>query len=183
MPKNQLLQNFCAEYGTYTEHIAEVLSVEVKDEAWVTCNGVDIPLPLHFIADLVVRTKDDKTVVIDHKSKGIYTQDDEVPLVLDLRHPGKPAENADIGRAEFMRQRNIFLQFGDGLVPLFGKAQRAAGGKAADFELHLAEMFACRGQIFGFEGSGVDGENIAAETAHFDAGEAEVFGYRVNIRP
>lgn len=78
---NQLLQNFCAEYGTYTEHIAEVLSVEVKDEAWVTCNGVDIPLPLHFIADLVVRTKDGKTVVIDHKSKGIYTQDDEVHLV------------------------------------------------------------------------------------------------------
>jgi hypothetical protein len=78
---NQLLQNFCAEYGTYTEHIAEVLSVEVKDEAWVICNGVDIPLPLHFIADLVVRTKDGKTVVIDHKSKGLYTQDDEVHLV------------------------------------------------------------------------------------------------------
>lgn len=78
---NQLLMNFCAEYGTYAEHIAEVLSVEVQDEAWVTCNGVDIPLPLHFIADLVVRTKDGKTVIIDHKSKGVYTQDDEVHLV------------------------------------------------------------------------------------------------------
>lgn len=78
---NQLLQNFCAEYGTYTDNIGEVLSVEVKDESWVTCNGVDIPLPLHYIADLVVRTKDGKTVVIDHKSKGAYTQDDEVHLV------------------------------------------------------------------------------------------------------
>lgn len=78
---NKLLQNFCAEHGIYTEHIAEVLSVEEKDSAMVVCNGVDIPLPLHYIADLVIKTKDGKTVVIDHKSKGIYTSDDEVVLV------------------------------------------------------------------------------------------------------
>ncbi len=78
---NALLKNFCAEYTTYTEHIAEVLSVEEKDDAYVVCNGVDIPLPLHYICDLVVRTDDGKTVIIDHKSKGQYTQPDEVSLV------------------------------------------------------------------------------------------------------
>lgn len=76
-----LLQNFCAEHGTYTDHIDTVLSVEEKDSAMVVCNGVDIPLPLHYVADLVIRTKDGKTVIIDHKSKGIYTSDDEVALV------------------------------------------------------------------------------------------------------
>ena len=78
---NALIQNFCAEYQTYTDHIAEVLSVEVKDSAMVVCNGVDIPLPLHYIADLIIRTKDNKTVIIDHKSKAAYTGDDEVALV------------------------------------------------------------------------------------------------------
>lgn len=78
---NALLQNFCAEYRLYTDNIAEVLSVEVKDSAFVVCNGVDIPLPLHYIADLIIRTKDGKTVIIDHKSKSAYTSDDEVALV------------------------------------------------------------------------------------------------------
>lgn len=78
---NALIQNFCAEYQTYTDHIAEVLSVEVKDSAMVVCNGVDIPLPFHYIADLIIRTKDNKTVIIDHKSKAAYTGDDEVALV------------------------------------------------------------------------------------------------------
>lgn len=76
-----LLQNFCAEYTIYTDHIAEVISVEEKDSAMVVCNGVDIPLPLHYVADLVIKTKDGKTVIIDHKSKGQYTSDDEVSLV------------------------------------------------------------------------------------------------------
>lgn len=78
---NALLINFCAEYETYTKHIKKVISVEVKDQAWVVCNGVDIPLPLHYIADLIILTNDDKTVIIDHKSKGSYTDDEEVALV------------------------------------------------------------------------------------------------------
>lgn len=78
---NALLKNFCAEYQTYTKHIQKVISVEVKDQAWVICNGVDIPLPLHYIADLIILTDDNKTVIIDHKSKGAYTDDAEVALV------------------------------------------------------------------------------------------------------
>ena len=76
-----LLENFCREYTLYTDNIAQVLSVEQKSNAWVTVNGVDIPLPLHFITDLVVRTRDGKTVIIDHKSKGSYTSEDELTLV------------------------------------------------------------------------------------------------------
>jgi len=77
---NALLQNFVSEIDTYTENIAEVLQVEEKESAWVTVNGVDIPLPLHYVADLVARTFDGKTVIIDHKSKSAYTGEDEVVL-------------------------------------------------------------------------------------------------------
>ena len=77
----ELLTNFMAEKDIYDDAIAKVLEVEVKTEAWVTVNGVDIPLPLHYIADLVVETKDSKIVIIDHKSKSAYTKEDELVLV------------------------------------------------------------------------------------------------------
>lgn len=76
-----LLTNFMAEIFTYIDYIDKVISVEEKLEAWVTCNGVDIPLPLHYIIDLVIQTKDGKTVIIDHKSKSSYTTEDELVLV------------------------------------------------------------------------------------------------------
>lgn len=78
---NNLLKYFCEEMGTYTGDIAEVLHVETRFEEWVTVNGVDIPLPLHAVIDLVVRLKDGRVVIIDHKSKSKYTDGDEVALV------------------------------------------------------------------------------------------------------
>lgn len=78
---NNLLTYFCEESGTYTDDIAEVLHVETRFEEWVTVNGVDIPLPLHAVIDLVARLKDGRVVIIDHKSKSKYTDGDEVALV------------------------------------------------------------------------------------------------------
>ena len=78
---NNLLTYFCEEAGTYTDDIAEVLHVETRFEEWVTVNGVDIPLPLHAVIDLIVRLKDGRVVIIDHKSKSKYTDGDEVALV------------------------------------------------------------------------------------------------------
>lgn len=77
---NKLIASFCSEYTIYTEKIAEVLSVEVKEHAWVTVNGVDIPLPCHAIMDLVVKLNDGRVVIIDHKSKSAYTGEDEIAL-------------------------------------------------------------------------------------------------------
>lgn len=78
---NKLIASFCGELDTYTEQIAEILSVEVKDEAWVTVNGVDIPLQCHAVIDLVVLLKDGRIVIIDHKSKTSYTDESEIALV------------------------------------------------------------------------------------------------------
>ena len=78
---NNLLEAFCAEVDTYTEQIARVLTVEKKYDVWVTINGVDIPLPLHCVVDLVVELKDGRIVIIDHKSKSAFTDEKEVALV------------------------------------------------------------------------------------------------------
>lgn len=77
---NQLLSNFMKEKHTYEDNILEVLDVEVCGDEYVTINGVDIPLPVHFRIDLVVKTKDGKIAVVDHKSKYAFTDEEELKL-------------------------------------------------------------------------------------------------------
>lgn len=75
-----LLRNFVAEKGVYEDEIAEILHVEVRIEEFLTVNGVDIPIPCHMKIDVIVRTKAGKVAVVDHKSKSVYTPDDEIAL-------------------------------------------------------------------------------------------------------
>lgn len=97
---NSLLAHFAGELSTYVSDIKEVIDVEKKYEAWITLNGVDIPLPLHFIVDLVVTTRSGKTVIVDHKGKSKFTEPDELALAhgkqaityvlgWEATHPGK----------------------------------------------------------------------------------------------
>lgn len=76
-----LIHNFMGERGVYTDGLDGVLSVEEYLNEWLTVNGVDIPLPCHAVVDLVVRLKDGRTVIIDHKAKRSYTDEEEVVLV------------------------------------------------------------------------------------------------------
>lgn len=75
------LQNFFAELPVYVDEIDEVLGIEERFEEWVVVNGVDIPLPCHAEVDLIVRLKDGRTVIIDHKMKSAYSEEKEVALV------------------------------------------------------------------------------------------------------
>jgi DNA segregation ATPase FtsK/SpoIIIE, S-DNA-T family len=75
-----LLKSFTGEIHTYEDDIDEVLAVELYCAEFLVVNGVDIPLPCHAMIDLVVRTKSDKIVIIDHKSVASYTGDDEIAL-------------------------------------------------------------------------------------------------------
>lgn len=77
---NSLIENFCSEIATYTDKIKRVIAVEMKYEDFVVINGVDIPLPLHAIIDLVVELKDGRIVIIDHKSKAAYTDEKDMAL-------------------------------------------------------------------------------------------------------
>jgi hypothetical protein len=80
-----LLKNFYQEKALYEDDIAEILFIEIKGSAWVTVNGVDIPLPCHFKIDMVVRLKTGEVVIIDHKSKGSFTDEDEAVLSIGVQ--------------------------------------------------------------------------------------------------
>lgn len=75
---NALITNFYKERSLYTSDIAEVIAVEVRTDQWLVVNGVDIPLPCHGQIDLVVKLKDGRIAIIDHKSKSAYTDDAEL---------------------------------------------------------------------------------------------------------
>jgi hypothetical protein len=73
-----LLNNFFKDIQVYESEIKSILYVETYFDEFLTINGVDVPLPCHGIIDLVIRTKDDKIVIIDHKSKTAYTDEKDV---------------------------------------------------------------------------------------------------------
>lgn len=77
-----LLKNFYGELDTYISEISEVLEVEKYYNEYVVLNGVEIPLPLHAVIDLVVKLKDGRIVVIDHKSKSTFTDDEEAAMII-----------------------------------------------------------------------------------------------------
>lgn len=72
------INNFMGDIEIYTSEISEILYIELRCDEWLTINGVDIPLPCHAAIDLVVRLKDGKIVIIDHKSKASFTDDKEL---------------------------------------------------------------------------------------------------------
>lgn len=77
-----LIKFFLKEVGVYTDEIEEILDVEVYGSEFITINGVDIPLPCNFKIDLVVRLKNGKIAVIDHKSKGSFSTEEEMKLFI-----------------------------------------------------------------------------------------------------
>lgn len=76
-----LLRNFEKEKGLYTDELDEIIGVETRCDEWLVINGVDIPLPCHANVDLIVRLKDGKTVIIDHKTKTSFTDDKDLAFV------------------------------------------------------------------------------------------------------
>ncbi|NCT92919.1 MAG: DUF87 domain-containing protein [Chitinophagaceae bacterium] len=75
-----LLRNFLGELDEYLADIQEILEVEYQVSAWLTINGVDIPMPCNMKIDLVVRTKSGKIAIVDHKSKSSFTDDKVIAL-------------------------------------------------------------------------------------------------------
>jgi hypothetical protein len=72
---SKLLTNFMSEIQVYTDEIKGIIATEHRIDTWVTVNGVDIPLPLHCIIDLVVTSREEKTIIIDHKSRAAFTDE------------------------------------------------------------------------------------------------------------
>lgn len=81
----KLLRNFLAELCAYEDEIEEILEVEMEGSEFITVNGVDIPLPCHYVIDLIVRTKSGNTAIIDHKSKNVFTEEEEMALTIGVQ--------------------------------------------------------------------------------------------------
>jgi len=95
----QLLNNFMSQSQIYLDEIKEVISCEMGITSWLTINGVDIPMPCHLVIDLIIRSNDDKIVVIDHKSKGVFTDEKELRFTI-----GKQAITYVLGYEEHTGQ-------------------------------------------------------------------------------
>jgi S-DNA-T family DNA segregation ATPase FtsK/SpoIIIE len=80
-----LLRNFFSELSTYEDQISEVLYVEIYCDEFLTVNGVDIPLPCHAKIDLVIRTHDGRVVIIDHKSKAAFSDEQALKLSIGVQ--------------------------------------------------------------------------------------------------
>lgn len=80
-----LIHNFLNEKHVYEEDLAEVVAVELYLNEYVTINGVDVPLPCHCLIDLIIRTHEGRTAIIDHKSKNAFTGEDEIALGIGVQ--------------------------------------------------------------------------------------------------
>jgi len=79
---NCLLESFYKDIHVYTSELQSVLYIELYMDEFLVVNGVEIPLPCHTVTDLVIRTTDNKIVLIDHKSKASFTDEKDVKFVI-----------------------------------------------------------------------------------------------------
>lgn len=75
-----LIANFFKETDVYFSEIEEILDVEVYCSEFLTINGVEIMLPCNAKIDLVVKLKNGKIAIIDHKSKQTFSTEEEMKL-------------------------------------------------------------------------------------------------------
>ncbi|WP_347219334.1 DNA translocase FtsK [Chryseobacterium sp.] len=75
-----LLGNFYREKAIYEDYVSKVIDVEVSLTEYLTINGVDVPIPCNMMIDLVFEDHDGKIIIVDHKSKGSFSSEDELSL-------------------------------------------------------------------------------------------------------
>ena len=75
---NFALRSFLGELGAYTSVIQEILFVEQQFKEFVSINGIDIPIPLKAVPDLVFIDKEGYLCILDHKTVYSYTPEKNV---------------------------------------------------------------------------------------------------------
>lgn len=85
---NFVIKNFLAEVDSYLDEIQEILYVEELIYEFVVLDGIDIPVPLKMVPDLVFVNKAGELCIIDHKAKGKYTDQREINLTYSQQSTG-----------------------------------------------------------------------------------------------
>jgi len=75
---NFALETFLSEVDAYTSTIKEVIFVEQMFKEYVSINGIDIPLPLKIVPDVVFIDHEGCMCVLDHKTVKAYTEENDV---------------------------------------------------------------------------------------------------------
>jgi hypothetical protein len=75
---NSLVKNFLKEVDSYLDDIQEIVMIETPLIEWITLDGIDIPVPLKGVPDLVYINKEGYLCISDHKSKKSYTPESDV---------------------------------------------------------------------------------------------------------
>lgn len=79
---NKAIMNLLSEAELVTSQIKEVVAVELSIKAWVTVNGVDIPLPVSMYIDFVGITNEGKRVIIDWKLKIAFSDEKDMQFTI-----------------------------------------------------------------------------------------------------
>lgn len=75
---NFLLTSFLEEVDSYLDEIQEILFIQKAIITYITLDGIDIPIPLKMIADLIFINKKGELCIADHKARGKYTDEADV---------------------------------------------------------------------------------------------------------
>ena len=93
------------------------------------------------------------------------------------------AQQANVLRAQLFRQADVFLDFLPGAFPAGLILEDAAGGQAGNFEVHAVQPGNGLVNLIRAEGLGVDGENVVAKAAHFNAVKTKILRHGINVGP
>jgi len=78
---NALVMNFLQEWSTsYAPIIKKILFVEEAFYGKIELNGIEVPIPVKFVPDVVFVHIDGTLAVLDHKAKKMYTKEDDVKI-------------------------------------------------------------------------------------------------------
>lgn len=113
---NYLITNFLSEIDSYTKEIKDILFVEEPILEFVTIEGVDIPIPLKAIPDVVYINMNDELCILDHKSKKAYTQETDVVLQCSLQSTAYALGVAEkLKRPEYKKLLALYPKIKDGV--------------------------------------------------------------------
>ena len=76
------IRHFMTEQAIYTDNIKKIVGIEFRITEWIVVNGVSIPLPCNMVMDLIIKTPEGKTVIIDHKLRGSFTDEEDIAFVI-----------------------------------------------------------------------------------------------------
>lgn len=104
---NSLITNFLGELDCYMNEIQEIVAIEQPLLEFIQINGIDIPLPIKIIPDLLFIDKQGYLGCFDHKSKYTYTPKKDI----NLRYSNQSIAAILAGNEWIKRQDDILAKY------------------------------------------------------------------------